>query len=89
MGMDITMKTADLGETIEAFGGDDFPKKTQQKYKDAGKPLCNALETLLKAEMYPLVSTIHLGKEEADLLETLCKKAAYTVEIFCWQNVRD
>jgi hypothetical protein len=31
MGMDITMKTADLGETIEAFGGDDFPKKTQQK----------------------------------------------------------
>jgi hypothetical protein len=42
MGMDITLKTANLGETIEALGGDDFPKKIQQKYKDAGKPLCNA-----------------------------------------------
>jgi hypothetical protein len=28
MGMDTTMKTANLGETIEALGGDDFPKKS-------------------------------------------------------------
>ena len=39
--------------------------------------------------MGALVSTLHLEEEEADLLETLRKKAAYTVEIFCWQNVRD
>jgi hypothetical protein len=87
MGMDITLKTANLGETIEALGGDDFPKEIQQKYKDAGKPLYNALETLLKAQIHPLVSTFHLKKEEEQLLQNLCKKAAYIVEIFCWQNV--
>ena len=38
--------------------------------------------------MSALVSTLHLEEEEADLLETPCKKAAYTVEILCWQNVR-
>ena len=63
--------------------------KIQQKFKDAGKPLCNDLETLLKGQMHPLVSTLHLKREEEQLLQTMCKKAAYTVEIFCWQNVRN
>jgi hypothetical protein len=92
MGMDITMKPANLGETInriKALRGDDFPKKIQQKYKDAGKPLCDTLETLIKGQMYPLVPTLLLKKEEEELLNNLCKKAAYTIGILCWQNVRD
>ena len=44
---------------------------------------------VLNVKVGALVSTLHLEEEEADLLETLCKKAAYTVEILCWQNVRD
>jgi hypothetical protein len=31
MGMDIPLHTADLGETVKALGGDDFPMKIQQK----------------------------------------------------------
>jgi hypothetical protein len=49
MGMDIPLNTADLGETVKALGGDDFPMKIQQKFKDAGKPLCDDLEELLNA----------------------------------------
>jgi hypothetical protein len=89
MGMDVTLNTADLGETVKALGGDDFPMKIQQKFRDAGKPLCNDLEELLKGQMQPLVSTLHLKEEEEQLVQTLCKKAPYTVEIFCWQNVRN
>ena len=89
MGMDIPLHTADLGETVKALGGDDFPMKIQQKFEDAGKPLCDDLEELLKGQMYPLIPTLHLKDEEEKLVQTLCKKAAYTIEIFCWQNVRN
>jgi len=89
MGMDIPLHIADLGETVKALGGDDFLMKIQQKFEDAGKPLCDDLEELLKGQMYPLIPTLHLKDEEEKLVQTLCKKAAYTIEIFCWQNVRN
>ena len=41
------MKRQHLGETVKALGDDDFPRKMQHKYKDAGKPIFDALETLL------------------------------------------
>jgi hypothetical protein len=89
MGMETVVKTQHLGEIVKVLGGDDFPRKLQQKYKDAGKPICDDLEAMLVQAMYPLVVTLGMEEEGSHLLEILCKKAAYTIEIFSWQNVRD
>jgi hypothetical protein len=83
------MKTQNLGETVKALGGDDFLKKLQQEYEDASKSICDDSETILVKEIEPLVIAFNIENEGSELLANLCKKAAYNVEIFCWQNVRD
>jgi hypothetical protein len=47
LGMETVMKPQHVGETARVLGGDDFPVKLQKKYQEAGKPVCNELETIL------------------------------------------
>ena len=55
----------------------------------ACKSICDDLETIRVKEIEPIVIAVNIENEGSELLANLCKKAAYIVEIFCWQNVRD
>ena len=81
--------TQDFGETAKALGENDFLKELQHNYEEAGKPICFDLETILIREIEPLVTIYNIENEGSELLANLCRKAAYTMEILCWQNIRD
>ena len=89
MGLDDVVGHEHLGETAKALGGDEFPRLVQQKYDDAGKPLCNGIEAILLNTLDPLIFLLDMKEDGIQLIQGLCKKAAYSIELFCWQTTRD
>jgi len=89
MGLDDVVGDEHLGETAKALGGDEFPRLIQQKYDSAGKPLCNDIESILLNTLDALIFLLDMKEDGRQLLQGLCKKAAYSIELFCWQTTRD
>ena len=94
MGADTVIKTQNPGETIKALGGSDFLKKLQQEYGDAGKPICDNLETILVKEIEPRVvstsSMLSASRTTSTYIEcniyieyNVCTKWFYDGEVSC------